>query len=371
MNIVQIIGLGAKKFGGLERFMLELARQLETKGDKLIIVFDAEPRTVEYVRLLSTTNAEWFVIPFANKVRYFKSLYQLFKKYKPLLVQTHFCNSVSVLLVRIASKLNGLKYQFAYEHCFPEINSLRLKLVYKVILTLNEKMFCVSEASFNAIKQEVRNSEKKILTLFLGVEDFNYDKVDTRIKYNLPVDKIIIANVAYHNIVKGVDILLDAVKILRDTFDNKNFVICQIGGGQTGEDTKLLYKQSEKLGISDSIIWMGIQNNVPEILSACDIYCQPSRSEGVGLSIMEASLALLPVVATNVGGIPEVVNENNGILVQPESPIELADALNKILDNNLLRKEMGENGRKYALGKFNIKLQVSRLITEYEKAFKQ
>lgn len=371
MNIVQIVGLGAKKFGGLERFMLELARQLEKKGYKLIIVFDAEPRTEEYIRLLSTTNAEWFVIPFANKFSYFKSLYQLFKKYKPLLIQTHFCNSISVLLVQIASKLNGVKYQFAYEHCFPEFYSLRLKFVFKFILALNEKMFCVSEASYTAIKQGVRNSEKKILTLFLGVEDFFYDKIDTRNKYNLPVDKIIIANVAYHNPVKGVDVLLDAIKILRDKLGNRNFIVCQVGGGQNGEDTKLLYNKIEKLGISDSIIWMGIQNNVPEILSACDIYCQPSRSEGIPLSIMEASLAALPVVASNVGGIPEVVKENAGILVPPENALELADALYKILDNKLLRKEMGENGRKYALGKFNIKLQVSRLIMEYEQAFKE
>lgn len=111
---------------------------------------------------------------------------------------------------------------------------------------------------------------------------------------------------------------------------------------------------------------MGLQNNVPEILSAGDIYVQPSRSEGISLSIMEASLAYLPTVATKVGGIPEAAQQDfNGILVAPDSPQELAEAMEQLIIDVELRNNMGRNARQLAVEKFCLEKQVELLITKY------
>ena len=365
MKIVQIIGLGAKKFGGLERYMLELARQLDKRGDKLIIVFNAEPQTKEYIDKLATTNAEWVVISNANKWDYFKKLNLLFARYKPDVIQTHFGNTLTILLPWIAGKLHSVKKQFAYEHCEPNINSKKIRIAFNIILSISKKTFCVSKNANQILEDVFPDKRMKIKTLYLGVEDFNYNKQDCREKYELPTDKIIIGNVAYHNRIKGVDILLKAIKILKEDLCFDDFVLCQIGGGQTGVDKKELYRQVKELGIEKQVIWMGIQNNVPEILSACDIYCQPSRSEGIPLSIMEASLANLPVVASNVGGIPEVVTIANGILVKAENPHDLASALGQLITDRDLRKELGSAGRVHVQNNFRILTQVNKLIAEY------
>lgn len=365
MTIVQIIGLGAKKFGGLERYILELARQIEQRGDKLIIVFNAEPQTKEYIDKLATTNAEWVVISNENKWNYFKKLNLLFKKYKPEIVQTHFGDTLTIVLPWFIGLIYGVKKQFAYTHCEPTINSKRIRFAFNIILLISKKNFCVSQNACQILQDDFPNKKERIKTLYLGVEDFSYNKQDSREKYSLPTDKIIIGNVAYHNEIKGVDVLLKAIKIIKDDLRFNNFVLCQIGGGQTGVDTERLYLQAKELGIEKQIIWMGIQNNVPEILSACDIYCQPSRSEGIGLAIMEASLANLPVVASNVGGIPEVVTIANGILVESENPYELANALWKLLTDQDLRKELGSAGRVHAQNNFKLVIQVKKLIAEY------
>lgn len=367
MNVIQIIGLGAKKFGGLERYDLELARQLHSRGDKLILIFDDYPKTNEYLTHLSELNVEWYVVPFENKFSYVRSLFLIFSKYKPLFVQTNFNNLLSVLVVSLLCRSFSINGFFTTEHCFPDLNNFKTRLVYWCILKLCDHMFCVSEKSRESILNKLKGFENHVSTLYLGVEDFLYDKQISRLKYNLPKDKLIIGNVAYHNSIKGVDVLIDSVTLLKTKYKLNNFLVCQIGGG-SASDTMFLHDRVAKNGISECFIWMGIQNNVPELLSAFDIYCQSSRSEGVPLSIMEASFAGIPIVATNVGGVSEAAIEGeNAILVSPNNPNLLAAELYNLLSNEDICLRMGKTARKIAYNKFSLKKQVADLIAFYDE----
>ena len=185
-------------------------------------------------------------------------------------------------------------------------------------------------------------------------------------KYTLAMDRIKIANVAYHNPVKGVDILLKAIDILVHKKQIVNFQIVQIGGGQNPEQTEALHQLEAQLHISDYIRWIGVIDTVPELLSACDIYCQPSRSEGIPLSIMEASLANIPTIGTRVGGIVESVrNGVTGILIDKENPQQLAEAMEYLINSESLRIQMGNAAGNHARQKFQLKSNVTNLLRHY------
>lgn len=367
MNTVfELIGMGSKKYGGFERYIVEEARQLRDKGCKLVVIFDREPLTKGYIEDLNSYGAEYIILPQNSVKNFIKGFIKLLKKYQPNVVHTNFSSNVFIALP--LARLYGVKRTIATEHCFPVLNSLKLRLLYQWIAFFSHNILAVSKRSSESIKHGIFFRKKNVNALYLGIKDFHYDKKEAMMHYGINETKVAIMNVAYHNPVKGVDVLLKAVHILVHKMGVKNFTVYQIGGGQTGKDSNLLYNMTKSLKIEDYVVWMGLQNNVPEILSAGDIYVQPSRSEGIPLSIMEASLASLPTVATFVGGIPEAANPGcNGILVAPDSPLVLAEAIKRLIEDGMLRKSMGENARQLAIEKFSLEKQVGLLITKYYK----
>ena len=367
MNIVfEVIGMGSKKYGGFEKYIIEEAHQLKVKGYKLVVIFDREPLTKEYIEDLLSFGAEYEILP-QNSMRQFAlGFIKLLKKYCPKVVHTNFSSNVLVALP--LAYLYGAKRRIATEHCYPILDSLKLRLVYQWVSLFSNNIIAVSERSCQSIKRGIFFRKNRVYPLYLGIKDFHCDKKEAMLHNGIQNGKVAIMNVAYHNPVKGVDVLLKATNLLVYKFGITNFMVYQIGGGQTGKDTETLYDMAKSLKIEDYVEWMGLKNNVPEILSAGDIYVQPSRSEGIPLSIMEASLASLPTVATAVGGNPEAVRQNyNGILIAPDSPSELAEAMKDLIEDENLRKKMGEKARRYAKEKFCREKQVELLITKYYK----
>ena len=367
MNTVfELIGMGSKKYGGFERYIVEEARQLRDKGCKLVVIFDREPLTKGYIEDLNSYGAEYIILPQNSVKKFIKGFIKLLKKYQPNVVHKNFSSNVFIALP--LARLYGVKRTIATEHCFPVLNSLKLRLLYQWISFSSNNIIAVSKRSCESIKHGIFFRKNRVNALYLGIKDFHYDKMESTSHYGINKNKVAIMNVAYHNPIKGVDVLLDAVHILVHKIGLNNFTVYQIGGGQTGTDSELLYNMAKSLKIEDYVVWMGLQNNVPEILSAGDIYVQPSRSEGIPLSIMEASLASLPTVATTVGGNPEAVQQDfNGILVAPDSPQELAEAMEQLIIDAELRNNMGKNARQLAKEKFSLEKQVELLITKYYK----
>jgi len=123
---------------------------------------------------------------------------------------------------------------------------------------------------------------------------------------------------------------------------------CLIFG--TGPLETTLKKLAEKLRISDKIEWRGFVSygKVPEALSEIDIFVYPSWHEGFGRSIMEALAMEKAVVATRIGGIPDLVKDGeNGFLVEPHNPTALADKIRELIDSKNLREKFGKAGREH------------------------
>lgn len=160
---------------------------------------------------------------------------------------------------------------------------------------------------------------------------------------------------------KGIIHLLEAIKNI-----NRNDIALVIVGD--GPERKNLEKYAKKNNLNGQVLFYG---SVPfkeaiSILKVSDIFINPSYSEGLPTSIMEAGACGRAIIATDVGGTSEIIiNERSGIIIKPYSTKLLEDALKRLLDNPELRAELGENARKQIESKF----KWESAINEFEKEF--
>ncbi|MCK4356192.1 glycosyltransferase [Candidatus Bipolaricaulota bacterium] len=124
----------------------------------------------------------------------------------------------------------------------------------------------------------------------------------------------------------------------------------------------------ERTGLNDRVTMLGARTDIPELLAASDLFVLPSRWEGLPLTIIEAMMAGLPVVASHVGGVAELVEDGvTGFLVPSEAPAALAEALRKLLEDSELRKRMGKAGREKALQDFTLDRMLAETKKEYDE----
>ncbi len=133
-----------------------------------------------------------------------------------------------------------------------------------------------------------------------------------------------------------------------------------------------LQKLAEKLNIVEHLHFLGLQKNINLIMNGFDIFVLPSLSEGCSNVIQEAMMCARPVVATRVGGNPELVREGEtGRLVESNHPAQLAAALLELISNEKQRNLLGENGRKTALEKYTVEKMVSDYQQFYINAYQK
>lgn len=367
-NALIFTGMYSEKYGAFERYNVELAKQLHAKGLQAIFVYNEMPKVLAYKDDLISNHAELLFYNPNNKITTtIKNLYSLLKLYKPQIVHTHFNPSV-VRLVCYLSFLFRVPKRYNTFHCMATSHKLITRVWMYSLNLFCTKQFAISEAIRQEQIKVFKTSKSKIETLRLGLDKalFNTDstsKEAVRAAYNLPKDGILIANIAFHDPIKGIDILLDAFKIVSEA--QAKVYLCQIGGFDDGY-TAYLKQKAEQLHIADKIVWLGLQNDVPNLLNAFDVYTQPSRNEGLGLAILEAYYAKLPVVGSNVGGIPEIVDESKGFLAEKENALDLAEKLLLLVNSKSLREEKGKQAYNYVNSNYNVTSQVSKLITYYQ-----
>ncbi len=134
-----------------------------------------------------------------------------------------------------------------------------------------------------------------------------------------------------------------------------------------GEELAALRALAEREGVAPSIHWLGFRDDVPDILAAGDLFVMPSLSEGLPLALVEAMSAALPIVASAVGGVPEVIaHEREGLLVPPGDVEALAVALQALIRDTALRRRLGAAARERARREFS----VSAMADRYEHLYR-
>jgi len=123
-----------------------------------------------------------------------------------------------------------------------------------------------------------------------------------------------------------------------------------------GPQKSELIELAKKLEIGDSVLFLGFVHhpNVPEIVKQMDVFCMPSEREGFGVAALEAQACGIPVIASNVGGLPEAIAQNKtGFLIEPKNPEAIAEKLLFFYSNPVARKKMGREARKFVAKHYN------------------
>lgn len=178
----------------------------------------------------------------------------------------------------------------------------------------------------------------------------------------LPEDCFIIGSVARFDPVKNIHGLIQAFSCLPEKISRRS-VLLLVGDGP---ERSRLQSLTQELGLDKQVIFTGMSSHVNQLLCMMDIYIQPSHFEGVPNAVLEAMAAGKAVIATDVGGVPEVVvHKKTGILVPPKDHLALAKEIQTLYMNRDLCQSMGQEGRRMAALKFSIE----KMVTDYESLF--
>jgi len=165
---------------------------------------------------------------------------------------------------------------------------------------------------------------------------------------------------------KGVGEFVQAAKLILAKGTSARFIL--IGDADTENPAAISVEQLKIWQDEKSIEWWGRRSDVPEILQRSTIACLPSYREGMPKFLLEAASAGLPIVTTDVPGCREVViNDENGYLVPPRNSEALADAIEKLLNDKTLRREMGRKGRVLVEREFGIEKIIEETLSLYQR----
>jgi L-malate glycosyltransferase len=164
----------------------------------------------------------------------------------------------------------------------------------------------------------------------------------------------VIGTVAHLSREKGLRYLIEAASLIPGVHEKMRFVL--VGDGDCLQELSELVNQR---GLSDVFQFAGFHSDTSQFMKAFDIFALPSLSEGLSSAILEAMAASLPIVATAVGGIPELVKDgDNGLLVAPADSAALADAIRRLADNREESRRMGERGRQRVEAQFTLERKI-------------
>ncbi|NSW58762.1 MAG: glycosyltransferase [Armatimonadetes bacterium] len=224
----------------------------------------------------------------------------------------------------------------------------------------------VSESAIRAAKASYGIPDQRLATIPNALDLDEIDavaSVSNAAELPIPDDARIVMFVGRLTIAKGLEYLLTAATAVVRHCPTAHFVI--VGDGPLRD---ALEKRACDLGLSSHVCFIGRRQDVLGLLQKCDIYVQPSIWEGFPNAVLEAMAMGRPVVATDVGGVPELVrNGETGLLVPAADPELLANAINQLLDNEALARSMGAAGRLRVRESFSIEQMALRLECLYRQ----
>lgn len=369
------------EWGGAQRYIFDLATNLP-KDLYLIAAaagLDGEKsnQNQNLFTKLDEKNIESYkiknLIREINPVKDLKAYFEikkLLKKIKPDIL--HLNSSKAGVIGAIAGKHAGIKkiiytiHGFVFNEPLPTWKKMVYLRAEKFSAKYKDRLICVSEFDRQTgIKNQIGN-ENKLVTINNGITKLDFlPKDEARKRLGLPLDKIIIGTIANFYPTKGLTYLIPAAKIIVARYPNTFFRI--IGFGQL---KNRLNDEVKKLGLENQLLIDRIDTSDGgyKYLLAFDIYALPSIKEGFPFAILEAMRAGLPIVATEVGGVPEMIkNEVNGLIVKPADPAALAKAIINLLENKNLATKFGDQAKIDVEQNFSLE----KMITKTEVVYRE
>lgn len=374
--ILQYLLYSPRVYSGLDHLMVEVTKQAAVNGYTNVCVYSD---TMEHMpQLQQDIESAGGKVELMRSSNLLQDIWHLYQKYRPTIVDTHFMNKVK-LWTCIFSLLFGAKH-YTHMHSLlgadiqeyvkkkGDIKRILLGIYYWILTKLSQHVFCISQAIAQQYRKWSYGACANVETLYIGTQLTipKYSHNEARDLLQLPLNKTIITNISAIEYIKGIDTILQAVALLKPRGIELMFV--HIGGLRSNTLEQQQYADSLKqmvvnLDIKDSVVWLGRRTDVQDILPMADIYVHPSRSEGLGSVLLEASVAGLSLVGSRVGGIPEIVQQEvNGLLVDADNAEQLANAIEQVLTT---KHDYGEKAREMVYRTFDQTKQTSKLLDLY------
>jgi len=298
-------------------------------------------------------------------------LYMVFRREEFDIVHTH--TAKAGFIGRIAARLAGTPAVIHTPHghdfygYFGSLGSRIIIILERIaalfadkiaVLTGIEKIDMLKYHICAAGKIEIVNSGMD----FSGFEKLDVDIVKKKSKFRIGPDDYAVGMIGRLESIKGFEYFIDSARIVLNSIPNTKFLI--VGDGTLRSN---LEKRSRRIGIEDKVIFTGWREDMPQIIAMLDVLVLASLNEAVGRVLLEAGIAGKPVVATAVGGIPEIVKDGEtGILVPPRDPERMAGAVTGLLKDKERRRAMGCAAKEWIKSNYNKEKMVSEIGNMYK-----
>lgn len=363
--------------GGVRRHVVDLLLNLDRNlhPPSLFCSMLRDPHFAEDAKRIEASGAVVRSFPMRRSIRpaadlrAILALRRFLMQQKPAIVHTH--STKAGLIGRAAAALAGARAVVHTPHVFPF--QIRANILLRFAAIAAERLFsrttgkivCVSESERQAaIKAGIRPD--KLVVIRNGVDCDALEKAASvalksgRTKStDEPAE--VVGFVGRLVPQKGVEYLLRSAPAILSEFPAARFVI--VGDGPLKENLRL---EAARLGISDHCAFLGAREDVPAILATFTILALPSLWESAPYAILEAMALGVPVVASNVGGVPEIIpSDDFGLLVPPEDPHRLASAVRSLLRDPRRRRHIADATRQRVRNEFRLSAMISALHQLY------
>ncbi|MBN1849088.1 MAG: glycosyltransferase family 4 protein [Deltaproteobacteria bacterium] len=367
-----ISGSGINTFismNGMDKVRYRVALACAPGGPLLDLVRNHDMGVITFTRMTQPVHLVkdlWTLIELTNYL----------KKHHYDIIHTH--NSKAGFLGRLAGKRAGIPviihtvHGFAFHDQEPFWRRTLFRVLERAASRWCDKMIFISQPLIDwALKERIVGAEK-IVRIYSGIDLGQFKpvseeaKADIRKKWRLNSDDVVIGMVSKLWDGKGHGVLIKAFKDIKKNISNAKLII--VGEGYRQDSLKTMV---HGYGLDDSVIFTGFLMDVSEIMAVFDVSVLPSFFEGMGRVLLESMAMGKPVVASRVGGIPELVEDYvNGLLTPPGDVIGLSKAIQEVLKNKDLAVQMGEEGRKKVTERFSAPMMVKDIEKVYLECLK-
>ena len=342
-------------FGGAEKVLYTLIKRLDRSMWNPNLIYHPAEGISDFIDMVSKLGIETTPIPVVRDYKDIKNL-KLFvetvRELQPDIFHANLNWMLSCTSGIIAAFLARTRVIIGTQHLYTELKSGRDRIEQRLIASIVDAYITVSNDVANNLSKVI-HSKDKINVIYNGIETENCKNADTELSADDPLNRFtdkmpgipIVLTVARLDKQKGHIYLLDAVR----NIPNSCFVF--VGDGPYREK---LEATAMEFNVSDRVLFLGTRHDIFSLLKRSDLFVLPSLYEGMPLSIMEAMAAGKPVIASDIGGVKELVQHGEtGILVPPGNTNALASAINTLLMNHELASSLAASGEKLVLSGFS------------------
>nr|WP_224746747.1 glycosyltransferase [Pelovirga terrestris] len=336
-------------FGGAESLALNICIHLNSAKicqTSVCALFGGRGPLVDHAEN-NTVNVHCFTQKNRGRLQVMWGLYRLFRVQHVTVVQVH--GAYLLQYAALPARLAGVRIIYTEHAKYSLSQSSKLKRNTRYLSRLADKVVCVSENLKNFMITDVGVSASQIEVIHNGVNlsAFQVENKEKSVKKNQ--DKLIIGTVARLSEPKDHGNLLRAFAEVVNKRPDVRLML--VGDGELRSDIESMIQQ---LGLKSYVDMLGRRSDIPELLVKMDIFVLPSKREGFPIAVLEAMACGKPVVATNVGGMSEIIsNGEEGMIVPPENSDELAKAILKLVADEGLRTKIAVLGYQKVISSFS------------------